>query len=63
MKLSNPAEKVVATQLLSKNSTTNDFASTNITTQIHQKTIAKYNHEMRTELFQAKKSDYPFLLL
>lgn len=62
MKLSNPVERVVATQLLSKNSTSaNDSANTNITTQIHQKTIAKYNREMRNELFHAEKSDYlPF---
>ncbi|XP_018047507.1 PREDICTED: vesicle transport protein USE1 isoform X1 [Atta colombica] len=52
MKLSNPVERVVAAQLLSKNSmSTNNSASTNITTQIHQKTVAKYNRELRAELF------------
>ncbi|XP_032684485.1 vesicle transport protein USE1-like isoform X2 [Odontomachus brunneus] len=56
MKLSNPVERVAAAQLLSKNSTlVNDSASTNITTQIHQKTIAKYNRELRGELFHADK--------
>lgn len=58
MKLSNPVERVVAAQLLSKNSTsTNDSTNTNITTQIHQKTIAKYNRELRAELFHTDKSD------
>ncbi|XP_014470086.1 PREDICTED: vesicle transport protein USE1-like isoform X3 [Dinoponera quadriceps] len=56
MKLSNPVERVAAVQLLSKNSTlVNDSASTNITTQIHQKTIAKYSRELRGELFHSDK--------
>ncbi|XP_029665880.1 vesicle transport protein USE1-like isoform X2 [Formica exsecta] len=57
MKLSNPVERVIAAQLLSKNSTsTNDSINTNITTQIHQKTIAKYNRELRAELFHTDKT-------
>ncbi|XP_029177768.1 vesicle transport protein USE1 isoform X1 [Nylanderia fulva] len=57
MKLSNPVERVAAAQLLSKNSTsTNDSINTNITTQIHQKTIAKYNRELRAELFHSDKT-------
>lgn len=64
MKLSNPVERVVAAQLLSKNSTsTNDSTTTNITTQIHQKTIAKYNRELRAELFHSDKSDCPFITI
>ncbi|XP_039315086.1 vesicle transport protein USE1-like isoform X3 [Solenopsis invicta] len=56
MKLSNPVERVVAAQLLSKNSASiNNSASTNITTQIHQKTVAKYNQELRAELFHSNK--------
>lgn len=56
MKLSNPVERVVAAQLLSKNSASiNNSASTNITTQIHQKTVAKYNQELRVELFHSNK--------
>lgn len=61
MKLSNPVERVVAAQLLSKNSaSTNSSASTNITTQIHQKTVAKYNRELRAELFHSNKGDLLF---
>lgn len=61
MKLSNPVERVAAAQLLSKNSTlVNDSANTNITTQIHQKTIAKYNCELRGELFHADKGNNLF---
>lgn len=61
MKLSNPIERVAAAQLLSKNSTlVNDSTNTNITTQIHQKTIAKYNRELRGELFHADKGNHLF---
>ncbi|XP_072744893.1 vesicle transport protein USE1-like [Anoplolepis gracilipes] len=57
MKLSNPVERVIAAQLLSKNSaSTIDSINTNITTQIHQKTIAKYNRELRAELFHTDKT-------
>ncbi|XP_011860600.1 PREDICTED: vesicle transport protein USE1-like [Vollenhovia emeryi] len=55
MKLSNPVERVVAAQLLSKNSVSTNNSSTNITTQIHQKTVAKYNRELRAELFHSNK--------
>ncbi|KAL6256117.1 hypothetical protein P5V15_012240 [Pogonomyrmex californicus] len=56
MKLSNPVERVIAVQLLSKNSTSsNNSSSTNITTQIHQKTVAKYSRELRAELFHNNK--------
>ncbi|XP_012223463.1 vesicle transport protein USE1 [Linepithema humile] len=56
MKLSNPVERVAAAQLLPKNSASaNDSITTNITTQIHQKTIAKYNRELRADLFHTDK--------
>lgn len=56
MKLPNPAERVVAAQSLSKNPTlVNDSAGMNITAQIHQKTVAKYNRELRAELFHTDK--------
>ncbi|XP_043254882.1 vesicle transport protein USE1 [Colletes gigas] len=55
-KLTNPADRVVAVQMLPKSSTTfNDSLGPNITTQIHQKTSAKYNRELRAELFHADK--------
>lgn len=55
-KLTNPVDRVVAVQMLSKNSVTfNDSLSPNITTQIHQKTSAKYNRELRAELFHTDK--------
>ncbi|XP_046144842.1 vesicle transport protein USE1 isoform X2 [Osmia bicornis bicornis] len=55
-KLTNPVDRVAAVQMLSKNSTTfNDSIGPNITTQIHQKTSAKYNQELRTELFHTDK--------
>jgi len=59
MKLSNPVERVVAAQLLPKiSASANDSITTNITTQIHQKTIAKYNRELRADLFHTDKGDY-----
>lgn len=55
-KLSNPVERVVATQMLSKSPmTTTNSIGPNITTQIHQKTTAKYNRELRSELFNIDK--------
>ncbi|XP_076749476.1 vesicle transport protein Use1 isoform X2 [Xylocopa sonorina] len=55
-KLSNPVDRVVAVQMLPKSSTTyNDSIGPNITTQIHQKTTAKYNKELRAELFHSDK--------
>lgn len=55
-KLTNPMDKVVAVQMLSKSSTTfTDLLGSNITTQIHQKTSAKYNQELRAELFRTNK--------
>lgn len=58
MKLSNPVERVVAAQLLPKSAVSaNDSIATNITTQIHQKTIAKYNRELRADLFHTDKGD------
>ncbi|CAL7948523.1 unnamed protein product [Xylocopa violacea] len=55
-KLSNPVDRVVAVQMLPKSSTTyNDSIGPNITTQIHQKTTAKYNRELRAELFHSDK--------
>ncbi|EZA58913.1 vesicle transport protein USE1 isoform X2 [Ooceraea biroi] len=56
MKLSNPVERVVAAQLISKNTASVNNPNTNITTQIHQKTIAKYNKELRADLFHTDKS-------
>lgn len=59
MKLSNPVERVIAAQLLSTNSaSTNNSANTSITTQIHQKTIARYNRELRAELFHGNKGNW-----
>ncbi|XP_076637855.1 vesicle transport protein Use1 [Colletes latitarsis] len=55
-KLINPVDRVVAVQMLPKSSTTfNDSLGPNITTQIHQKTSAKYNRELRAELFHTDK--------
>lgn len=55
-KLANPVDRVAAVQMLSKNSTTfNDSIGPNITTQIHQKTSAKYNRQLRAELFHTDK--------
>ncbi|XP_076645180.1 vesicle transport protein Use1 [Halictus rubicundus] len=55
-KLTNPVDRVAAVQMLSKSSTTfNDLLSSNLTTQIHQKTTAKYNRELRAELFHNDK--------
>ncbi|GLH01277.1 Vesicle transport protein USE1 [Gryllus bimaculatus] len=52
-KLSNPVEKVVATQLLSHGA----VASTEtVTKEIHQKTTSKYTKELRDQLFQSDKS-------
>ncbi|KOC66716.1 Vesicle transport protein USE1 [Habropoda laboriosa] len=55
-KLTNPVDRVVAVQMLPKSSTTfNDSIGPNIATQIHQKTSAKYNRELRAELFHNDK--------
>ncbi|XP_017761114.1 PREDICTED: vesicle transport protein USE1 [Eufriesea mexicana] len=55
-KLTSPVDRVVAVQMLPKNSTTfNDSIGPNITTQIHQKTSAKYNRELSAELFHSEK--------
>lgn len=55
-KLSNPVDRVAAVQMLSKSSATfNNTVGPNITTQIHQKTSAKYNRELRAELFHTNK--------
>lgn len=51
MNLSTPVERVTAAQLLSKNpASMNDSNSANITAQIHQKTIAKCNRDLRADL-------------
>ncbi|KAF7993817.1 hypothetical protein HCN44_011086 [Aphidius gifuensis] len=62
-KLSSPIERIAATQMLSKTSSSslssisNDNNNTSsITTQIHQKTSAKYNKELRAELFNSNSS-------
>lgn len=54
-KLNNPDERITAVQMLSKASTVNDNLGPNITTQIHQKITAKYNRELRVELFHSEK--------
>lgn len=55
-KLTNPVDRVAAVQMLPKSSTAfTDSIGPNITTQIHQKTSAKYNREMRAELFHNDK--------
>ncbi|CAK9807473.1 Vesicle transport protein USE1 [Anthophora plagiata] len=54
-KLTNPVDRVVAVQMLPKSSTFNDSIGPNIATQIHQKTSAKYNRELRAELFHTDK--------
>lgn len=55
-KLTNAVDRVVAVQMLSKNSATyTDVKSPNITTQIHQKTSAKYSQELRAELLHTDK--------
>ncbi|XP_033311919.1 vesicle transport protein USE1 isoform X1 [Bombus bifarius] len=57
-KLTSPVDRVAAVQMLPKSSTTfNDSIGPNITTQIHQKTSAKYNRELRAELFHSDKED------
>lgn len=55
-KLTNAVDRVAAVQMLPKSSTTfNKSIGPNITTQIHQKTSAKYNSELRAELFHSDK--------
>ena len=54
-KLTNPVDRVAAVQMLPKSSTFTDSIGPNITTQIHQKTSAKYNRQMRAELFHSDK--------
>ncbi|KAG7203269.1 hypothetical protein KM043_010363 [Ampulex compressa] len=55
-KLTNPIDRVAAVQMLSKSSTsTTDSVGPDIAMQIHQKTSAKYNQELRTELFHTDK--------
>ncbi|XP_051166919.1 vesicle transport protein USE1 isoform X2 [Leptopilina boulardi] len=59
VKLKDTVEKVVATQMVSSViHSTDDSHSSNIMTQIHQKTSSKYNKELRSELFKStgKKS-------
>nr|XP_050854449.1 vesicle transport protein USE1 isoform X2 [Vespula vulgaris] len=56
-KLNNPDERVAAVQMLSKTSNVNDTLGPNIATQIHQKTTARYNQELRAELFHTEKED------
>lgn len=53
-KLSNPMERVVATQMLPTISSSVESTGPNITTQIHQKTAARYNQEIRSELFKTR---------
>ncbi|XP_011879970.1 PREDICTED: vesicle transport protein USE1-like isoform X2 [Vollenhovia emeryi] len=55
MKLSNPEERMVVTELLWKPSLFITNSSTNITTQIFQEKVAKYNRELRAELFHSDK--------
>lgn len=41
--------------MLSKTSNVNDTLGPNIAMQIHQKTTARYNQELRAELFRTEK--------
>lgn len=54
-KITNPVERVVAAQMLPINiiSTNEATDGPSITTQIHQRTTAKYGQEVRNELFQS----------
>ncbi|XP_011311560.1 vesicle transport protein USE1 [Fopius arisanus] len=53
-KIPGPIERVVAAQMLPKTSNLlSETASPSITTQIHQKTTAKYNRDVRAELFNS----------
>lgn len=55
-KLSSPVDRIAAVQMLSKNTSLyTDSIGPSITTQIHQKTTAKYNKELRAELFNDGK--------
>ncbi|XP_066590122.1 vesicle transport protein USE1 [Prorops nasuta] len=55
-KLKNPVEKVIAAQMLSKSFLNSDGSiAPNIATQIHQRTTAKCNKELRDELFNCDK--------
>ncbi|KAK0181784.1 hypothetical protein PV327_004034 [Microctonus hyperodae] len=49
-KLNNPIERVVAVQLIPNFSKLINSNEPNIVTQIHQKTAAKYNRKLRSEL-------------
>ena len=51
-KLSNVIERVAAVQMLPRNSSLLvDSKGPSVATQIHQRTTAKYNKELRSELF------------
>ncbi|XP_043278596.1 vesicle transport protein USE1 [Venturia canescens] len=52
-KLTNPIERIVAAQMLPRNSSmiSTDLNGPSVTSQIHQKTTAKYSRELRSELF------------
>lgn len=51
-KLTNATDRVAAAQMLPRNAgVTADLRGPSITTQIHQKTNAKYTLELRSELF------------
>ncbi|XP_015118057.1 vesicle transport protein USE1 [Diachasma alloeum] len=53
-KIPGPIERVVAAQMLPKTSNLlSETTSPSITTQIHQKTTAKYNRDVRAELFNS----------
>ncbi|XP_014300429.1 vesicle transport protein USE1 [Microplitis demolitor] len=57
-KFSNPIERVVAAQMLPRSSSVLvDSTGPNIVAQIHQKTSAKYNKELRSELFNTDSDD------
>lgn len=69
-KLPDPVERVIAAQQLPANIETPDEPKEgpSVTTQIHQKTTAKYNREIREELFDTKsgiifqKSKFAFVI-
>lgn len=50
-----PIERAAAAQLLSKSASVSTDVGPSVATQIHQKTMAKYNRELRSELFNVDK--------
>lgn len=58
-KLTNPVERAVAAQMLPSNIImATESNGPSITTQIHQKTTAKYGKEIRNDLFHMNKGTF-----